>query len=149
MTLHHCHSCNPTIIVTIITLSKSNGIQNLKITDLHSHLLFDSSMDPTLLPGVDDADDEDTSLAGVHDEDTSLAGVPIPNTTIVMNTDDDSDTESDHNSIDPNEAYDNSSKASIQALEATFLFTVPLVNHHNILWMRKPIFLKIELNWMT
>ena len=60
-------------------------------------------MDPALLAGVDDADDEDTSLAGV----------PVPNTTIAMNADNDSDAESDHNSIDPNEADDNSSKASI------------------------------------
>ena len=64
-----------------------------------------------MLAGVDDADDEDTSLAGVHDKDTSLAGVPVPNTTIMTNADDDSDAESDHNSIDPNKADDNSSKA--------------------------------------
>ena len=42
----------PTIIVTTDTLSKSNGIQNLKITDLHGHLLFDSSTDPALLAQV-------------------------------------------------------------------------------------------------
>ena len=52
----------PTIIVTINALSKSNGIQNLKITYLHRHILFDS-MDPALLAGVDDDDDEDASLA--------------------------------------------------------------------------------------
>ena len=69
MTLCHCHSHNPTLIATIDTLSKSDSIQNLKITDLHGHLLFDSSMDPALLSGVDDADDQDTSFAGVHDED--------------------------------------------------------------------------------
>ena len=51
----------------------------------------------------------------MHDEDTSLAGVPVPNTTVTTNTDDDSDTESDHNSIDPNEADNNSSKASIHS----------------------------------
>ena len=34
------------------------------ITDLHRHLLFDST-DPTLLAGVDNDDDDDTSLAGV------------------------------------------------------------------------------------
>ena len=72
----------PTIIVTINALSKSNGIQNLKITNLHGHLLFDST-DPALLAGVDDDNDEDTSLAGVHGDDTSsFAGVPIPTTTV-------------------------------------------------------------------
>ena len=50
-TLCHCHSCNPTLIVTINALSKSDGIQNLKITDLCGHLLFDS-MDPALLAHV-------------------------------------------------------------------------------------------------
>ena len=112
MTLCHCHSCNPTIIAAINALSKSDGIQNLKITDLCRHLLFDS-MDPALLAGVDDDDDEDTSLAGVQGNDTSLAGVPIP---IMTNDDDnDSDTESDHNSIDPNETDESSSKASIHS----------------------------------
>ena len=65
-----------------------------------------------MLAEVDDADDKGTSLAGVHDEGTSLAGVPVPNTTMMTNTDNNSDAESDHNSIDPNEADDNSSKAS-------------------------------------
>ena len=66
-----------------------------------------------MLAGVDDADDEDTSLAGVHDKDTSLAGVPVPNSTIATNADDDLDEESNHNCVDPNEANDNSSNASI------------------------------------
>ena len=35
----------PAIIATISVLGKSDGIQNLKITDLHGHLLFDSSED--------------------------------------------------------------------------------------------------------
>ena len=66
-------------------------------------------MNPALLVGVDDADDKDkdTSLAGVHDKDTSLAGVSVPNATVVTNADNDSDTESDHNSIDPNKSNDN------------------------------------------
>ena len=51
----------------------------------------------------------------MHDEDTSLAGVPVPNTTIMTNADDESDTEPNHNSVDPNEADDNSSKASIHS----------------------------------
>ena len=68
-------------------------------------------MDPTLSAGVDDDNDNDTPLAGVQGNDTPLAGVSIPITT---NDDDDtSDAESDHNSIDPNEANDNSSKASV------------------------------------
>ena len=54
----------PTIIVTINALSKSNGIKSLKITDLHRHLLFNST-DPALLAGVDDDNDNDTLLAGV------------------------------------------------------------------------------------
>ena len=114
-TLHHCHSYNPTIIATIDALCKSDGIQDLKITNLHGHLLFDSSMDPALLAGVDDVDDKDTSLAGVHNKDTSLAGVPVPNPTIMINADRKSDAKSDHNTIDPNEADDNSSKASVHS----------------------------------
>ena len=102
MTLHLCPSCNPAIIATVATLSQSDSIQNVKITDLHGHLLFDSSKDPALLAGVDGTDDKDTSPAGVHDKDTSPAGVPVPNTTIMTNADNGSDTESDHNSIDPN-----------------------------------------------
>ena len=74
----------PAVIATIDTLGKSNSIQNLKITDLHGHLLFDSSVDPALLAGVDDADDEDTSFVGVHNKDTSFAGVPVSNTTITI-----------------------------------------------------------------
>ena len=62
-------------------------------------------MDPALLAGVDEPDDEDTSFAGV----------PVPNTTVMTNTDDNLDAESDHNSVDSNEANDNSSKASVQS----------------------------------
>ena len=97
--------------MTIDALGKSDGIQNLMITNLCGHLLFDST-DPALLAGVDDNDDKDTSLAGVHGNYTSLAGVPIPTTTIATNDDDDLDAESDHNSVDPNKAEENSSKAS-------------------------------------
>ena len=66
---------------------------------------------------MDDADDEDTSFAGVHNKDTSFAGVPVPytTTTIMTNAYDNSDAESDHNSIDPNEVDNNSSKASIHS----------------------------------
>ena len=96
-----------TVIATINALSQSDGIQNLKITNLHRHLLFDSSVDPALLAGGDDTDDKDTSFAGVHDKDTSFAGVPVPKTTIEPNADDNSDTGSNHNSIDPNEANNN------------------------------------------
>ena len=46
-------------------------------------------------------------------DDTSLAGVPIP--IVSNNNNDDSDAESNHNSVDPNEANDNSSKASIHS----------------------------------
>ena len=60
---------------------------------------------PCLLAGVDHADDKD-------DKDTSLVGVPVPNTTIMTNTDNNSDEESDHNF---NEADDNSSKASVHS----------------------------------
>ena len=148
--LSYCHSpghymtyitvipSTPTLIVTINALSKFDGIQNLKITNLCRHLLFDSSEDHALLAGVDDIDDAGTSLTGVHDADTSLAGVPVPNTTITTNDDNDSDAESDHNSVDPNKANDNSSKASIHSmLEATYQFTIQLVNHHHILQVRK------------
>ena len=54
----------------------------------------------------------------MQNEDTSLAGVPVPNTTVTINTDDDLDTESNHNSIDPSEAENNSSKASIHSTES-------------------------------
>ena len=107
-TLHTVIPTTPTIIATINAL-----IQNLKITNLHRHLLFDST-DPTLIEGVDDDDDDNTSLAGVQGDDTSLAGVPI---TMMSNDndDDDSDIESDHNSVHPNEANDDSSKASVNS----------------------------------
>ena len=103
----------PTLIMTINALGKSDGIQNLKITDLCGHLLFDST-DPALFAGVDHDDDAaaDTSLAGVQGNDTSLAGVPIPTET---NDDDNSDEESDHTSVDPNEANDSSSKTSVHS----------------------------------
>ena len=104
----------PALIATMDALSKSDSVQNLKITNLCGHLLF-NSMDPALLAGVDDNDDEDTSLAGVQGNDTPLVGVPIPTTTIV--TDDDLDAESDYNSIVTNEADKNSSKASIHSTE--------------------------------
>ena len=58
-------------------------------------------MDPALLAGVDDS----------NDDDTSLTGVPIP----VATNHDQSDAESNHNSVDANEADDNSSKASIHS----------------------------------
>ena len=55
--------------------------------------------------------------------DTSLARVPtptntvvtIPTNTVATNDNDDLDTESDHNSIDPNKANKHSSKASIHS----------------------------------
>ena len=77
-------------------------------------------MDPALLAGVDDNNDKDTSLAGVEGNDTSLAGVPIPTTMVVTNDDNDLDAGSDHNSIDPSKANENSSTAP----EATYQFTV-------------------------
>ena len=69
-----------------------------------------------MLARVDNADDKDTSLAGVHGDDTSLAGVPVPNTTIMANDNDDLDTESKHNSVDTNKADDNSSTASVHSI---------------------------------
>ena len=59
---------------------------------------------------------KDTSFAGVHDKVTSFAAVPVPkpNTTVATNTDN-LDTESNHNSVDPNVADDNSSKASVHS----------------------------------
>ena len=71
-------------------------------------------MDPALLAGVDDADDEDTSFAGVHDKDTSIPVPNMPNTTVMTN-DDTSDAESNHNSTNPNEDNGNSSKASVNS----------------------------------
>ena len=145
--LHHCCSCNPYIIATINTLGESHSIQNLKINNLCGHFLFDSSVDPALLAGVDCADDEDTSFAGVHDKDTSLARVPVCNTTMT-NAADNLDTESDHTPLTPTRPMTIQAKHLYTALEATYPFTVPLVNHHNILQMRKTIFLKIKLSQM-
>ena len=114
MTLYHCHSHNPTIIVTIDAIGKSNVIQNLKITNITGHLLFDSFVDPALLAGVDD-DNEHTSLAGVRDEDTFITGVPVPKTHVMTNAYDNLDVELNHNSIDLNKADNNSSKASVHS----------------------------------
>ena len=72
-------------------------------------------MEPALLAGVDDDGDDDTSLEGMHVDDTSLARFPIPTMTAATNDDDDSDAESNHNSIDPNEAKDSSSKALVHS----------------------------------
>ena len=106
-------------------------------------------MDPALLAGVDDTDDKDTSFAGVHDEDTSFAGVPVPNTTIATNADNNLDAESKHNSIGPMRPTTIQAKHPYIAPEATYPFAVPLVNHHNILQMRKVFFLKIKPSHMT
>ena len=81
-------------------------------------------MDPALLAGVDDDDDKDTSLAGVHGNDTSLAEVTIPTTTIATNDKNDSDAESNHNSVDPNQADKIQAKHLYTALEAMYQFTV-------------------------
>ena len=62
---------------------------------------------------MDDDNDEDTSLAGVQGDNSSLAGGPISVTT--NDNDDNSDAESNNNSIDPNKAENNSSKASIHS----------------------------------
>ena len=42
-----------------------------------------------------------TSLTGVHDKDTSFTVVPVPNTYVATNANDESDAESDHNSVEP------------------------------------------------
>ena len=41
--------------------------------------------------------------------------MPVPNTTVATNADHNLDAESDHNSIDPNEANNNSSKESVHS----------------------------------
>ena len=48
----------------------------------------------------------------------------------MTNADNNLDAESDHNSVDPTSIQ---AKHLYTALEATYPFTVPLVNHHNIL----------------
>ena len=109
--------------MTINALGKSDSIQNLKITDLCRHLLFDST-DPALLAGVDDDNDEDTSLAGVQGNDTSLAGVSIPVMTNTNDNDDDSDTESNHSSVDPMRLMQVQAKYPYTAPDAMHQFTV-------------------------
>ncbi len=96
------------IVAAVDALGKSDGIQNLKITDLRGRLLYDSTTDTALLAGVDnDEDDQD---------DTSVTGVPVPTDAAEEDNDEDTDSEdeSDHDSIDPNEQDDGSSKASVQ-----------------------------------
>ena len=87
-------------------------------------------MDPALLAGVDDDNDEDTSFAGVHGNDTSLARVPIPTTTIMTN-------DHDETPLTPMRPTKIQAKHPYTAPEATYQFTVQLVNHHKILQMRK------------
>ena len=105
-------------------------------------------MDPALIAGVDDADDKATSFAGVHDEATSFAGVLVPNTTVTTNADNTLDEESNHNSIDPKKADDNSSKASIHSTRSHLSIHSSTSEPHNIRWTRKTIFLKIKPSWM-
>ena len=50
-----------------------------------------------------------------------FAGVPIPTTTIMTSDNNESDAESDHNSIDPNKADDNSSKAPVCSTKSHIL----------------------------
>ena len=57
--------------------------------------------------------DDNTSLAGVQGNNASLAEVPMP--VMTNDNDNDSDAESDHDSIDPNKADNNSSKASVHS----------------------------------
>ena len=89
-------------------------------------------MDPASLAEVDDDDDNDTSLAGV----------PI----LIMTNDNNNDsyTESDHNSIDPNEADDNSSKASVHSTGSQ----APIYNMTDepphLPWMRKNWIMQLE-----
>ena len=59
--------------------------------------------------------DKDTSPAGVHKDNTSFTGVPILNTNVVTYADNKSEEEPDHDSVDPIEAYDTSSKASVHS----------------------------------
>ena len=124
----------------IDALGKSDGIQNHKITDLYGHLLLDS-MDPALPAGLDDDNDEytsheDTSLAGVQGYDTSLAGVPIPTTTITTMTMMTQTQNLITTLLTPMRWMTIQAKHLYTALEATYQFTVQLVNHHNILWMK-------------
>ena len=66
MTLcHHC-SCTPAIIVSIDAIGKSDVIHNLKITNLCGHHVFHSCMDPALLAGVDDGDDDEETSCKRH-----------------------------------------------------------------------------------
>ena len=131
----------PTIIVTIDAIGKSDGIQNLKITNLCGHLLFDS-MDPALLAGVDDDDDDDTFLAGVQGNDTLLAGVPIPATTIMTMMMKMTQMQNPITiPLTPMRPMTIQAKHPYTALEAKHQFTARLMNHHNFLHMRK--------SWMT
>ena len=101
-------------------------------------------MDPAFLAGVDytdDKDDEDDE----DNEDTSIAEVPIPNTTVMINTQTMTRTQNLITTpLTPTRLMTIQAKHPYTAPEATYPFTVPLVNHHNILWMRKTIFPKIK-----
>ena len=90
-----------------------------------------------MLAGVDDADDEDTSLVGVHGDDTSLAGVPVPNTTsqqtMMMTQMQNLIT----TLLTPTRPTSIQAKHPYTAPETTYQFAVQLVNHNNILQMRR------------
>ena len=134
----------PTIIVTIDTVGKSDIIQNLKITNLCGHILFDAT-DPAFLVGVDDDNDEDTPLAGVQGNDSSLAGVPIP---IATNDNDKTWTQNPiTTSLTPMRPMTNQTKHLYTALEAMYHFTIQLMDHHNILQMRKSQMTSNCLSW--
>ena len=72
-------------------------------------------MNSTLLAGVDDDNNkENTSIAGVQNQGAEL------------------DTESDHNSIDPNKDNDNSSKASANLNRSQISVHSAKKKHQNI-----------------
>ena len=104
-TLRHCHSHNPCYNCDYQCTWEIQWHPEPQDHQSPWAPLFDST-DTALFAGVDDDDDDNTSLTGV----------PIPIAT--NDDDDDSDTESDHNSIDPNEADDNSIKASIHSTQS-------------------------------
>ena len=87
---------------------------------------------------------EDTSLAGLHGNDTSLAGVPIP----MMTNNDDDDLENPITTpLTPATTMTIQAKHPYTALEATYQFTIQLMNHHNILQMRKSQMTYNSLSW--
>ena len=135
------------MIATIDALGKSGGIQNLKITDLCGHLLFDSSMDRHCLQEWMTHMMKTLPLQKCITKTLPLqeclytTSLPLLQQMQMITRMQNLITML----LTPMRLTTIQAKHPYTALEATYPFTVPLVNHHNILQMRKTILPKIKL----